>query len=98
MAIMRICRDLGRCTVLDVLEEGLVAHRRDYPTILTFLGRLAAKGWLKVEKEGNTNCYSSAVNGYEALQRGIDRFFGDVVGSGPGWPELLRRSLGAKMR
>jgi predicted transcriptional regulator len=47
--LMRICRRLGRCTVREVSREGLEAHIRDYRTILTFMTRMAKKGWLEVE-------------------------------------------------
>ena len=48
--IMRICWRLGECTVRDVLREDLKAHKRDYRTILTFMTRMARKGWLTAEQ------------------------------------------------
>ena len=96
--IMRICWRLERCTVREVLKEDRHRPKRDYRTILTFMTRMERKGWLQVEKVGNTNCYSPAVNHKKALQREVDRFFADVVGSDPEGLELVRRALGTKKR
>lgn len=96
--IMRICWRLGHCTVREVLKEDHHRPKRDYRTILTFMTRMERKGWLQVEKDGNTNCYSPAVNRKKALQSEIDRFFEDVVGSDPEGLELVRRAFAAKKR
>ena len=66
---MRICWRLGRCTVREVLREDLKTHIRDYRTILTFMTRMTKKGWLLVEKQGNTNYYIPAVASGESAQR-----------------------------
>lgn len=95
---MQVCWKLGRANVREILEEDLKKRKRDYRTILTFLGRMAAKGWLKVEKDGNANQYSPAVNRKKALQSEIDRFFEDIVGSDPDGLELVRRAFAAKKR
>ena len=96
--IMRICWRLGRCTVREVLGEDLKSHRRDYRTILTFTTRMARKGWLEVEKEGNTNYYSPAIAHKKAMTREIKRFLSEVVGPEPENLEVLRRELRAAER
>ena len=91
--IMRICWRLGRCTVREVLREDLKAHTRDYRTILTFMTRMANKGWLRVEKEGNTNYYTPAVDEGQALEEEIRQFLDRVVGPEPENRELLKKIL-----
>lgn len=91
--LMRICWSLDRCTVRDVLREDLKTHIRDYRTILTFMTRMANKGWLAVEKEGNTNYYTPAVAQEEALQEKIRQFLDEVVGPEPENRQLLKKIL-----
>ena len=91
--IMQICWRLGRCTVREVLREDLKAHTRDYRTILTFMTRMTKKGWLVVEKEGNTNCYRPAVDSSQALEEEIHQFLEQVVGPEPENRELVKRIL-----
>jgi predicted transcriptional regulator len=96
--IMRICWKLGRATVRDMLREDLKHRNRDYRTILTFAGRIAKKGYLTVELEGNTNYYTPAIPLDEGLQREIDRFLNDVVGSDPTHIDMVRKALDRKTR
>ena len=91
--LMRICWRLGRCTVREVLREDLTTHIRDYRTILTFMTRMTKKGWLEVEKEGNTNYYIPAVDQELALKEEILNFLDHVVGQEPGNRRLLREIL-----
>ena len=91
--LMRICWRLGRCTVRDVLMEDLKTHIRDYRTILTFMTRMTKKGWLKVEKEGNTNYYTPAIAQQQALEEKIHQFLDQVVGLDPENRQLLRQIL-----
>ncbi len=96
--IMRICWKLGRANVREIWNEDQKRRDRDYRTILTFVSRMAAKGFLKVEKEGNTNYYTAALSQKKGLQREIDRFFKDVVGPEPDNLELVRRALDRRGR
>ncbi len=91
--LMRICWRLGRCTVRQVLKEDRHKPNRDYRTILTFMSRMANKGWLKVEKEGNTNYYVSAAPRKKAVRAEIRRFLDEVVGRDPELIELLEQAL-----
>ncbi len=96
--IMRICWRLGRCTVRDVLAEDQRTRKRDYRTILTFMTRMARKGWLRGHKVGNTNHYSPAVAQDKAVLREIELFLDAVIGRQPENFELLRRAIGASRR
>ena len=49
--IMMICWRLGRANVRQILREDLKTRIRDYRTILTFVSRIAKKGWLEVEMD-----------------------------------------------
>ncbi len=91
--LMRICWRLRRATVRQVLEEDRKTHHRDYRTILTFMSRMARKGWLEVEKEGNTNYYSAAIAQKKALKEEIRRFLDEVVGPEPENRQLLEKIL-----
>lgn len=91
--IMRICWRLGRCTVRHVLAEDRKTRERDYRTILTFVSRIAKKGYLAVEKEGNTNYYTPALAQKEALELEIHRFLKEVVGPEPENLVLLENVL-----
>ena len=91
--LMQICWRLGRCNARDVLRENLKTHIRDYRTILTFLTRMTRKGWLEVEKEGNTNYYTPAVAQSEALEARIRQFLDQVVGPDPKNRQLLLQIL-----
>ena len=90
---MRICWRLGRANVRQILKEDLKKRKRDYRTILTFVSRMAAKGFLEVEKEGNTNYYTAALSQKKGLQREIDRFLKDVVGPEQENLELVERAV-----
>jgi predicted transcriptional regulator len=79
--------------VRQVLREDLKTHIRDYRTILTFMTRMANKGWLDVEKEGNTNYYIPAVEQSQALEEEIRQFLDHVVGPEPENREVLRKVL-----
>ena len=93
--IMRICWRLSQCTARQVLEEDQHRPKRDYRTILTFMTRMANKGWLDVEQVGRTNYYTPAVPREPALTLEIERFLEGVVGSDPADRDLLRRLLGS---
>ena len=92
--LMRICWRLGRANVRQVLREDLKTHIRDYRTILTFMTRMTNKGWLEVEKEGNTNYYTPTVSPNIAVEKEIHIFLDDVIGSDPENLAVLRRVLG----
>lgn len=91
--LMQICWRLGRCNAREVLREDLKTHTRDYRTILTFMTRMTNKGWLEVEKEGNTNYYRPAVDEGQALEEEIRQFLDRIVGPEPENRELLKRIL-----
>ncbi len=96
--IMMICWRLGRANVRQILREDLKTRIRDYRTILTFVSRIAKKGWLEVEMEGNTNYYSPAIPQEDGLKLEIERFLSETVGSDPEHLELLQKALDARVR
>ena len=91
--IMRICWRLGRCTVREVLLEDLKNHKRDYRTILTFMTRMARKGWLATTKAGRKNLYAPNVAADRALAEETKRFLVEVVGRDPDRLALVKREL-----
>jgi predicted transcriptional regulator len=95
---MMICWRLGRANVRQILREDLKTRIRDYRTILTFVSRIAKKGWLEVELEGNTNYYTPAIQQEDGLELEIERFLTETVGSDPGHLDLLQKALDARRR
>ena len=96
--IMRICWRLGRASVRQILAEDLKKRTRDYRTILTFVSRMAHKGYLEVETEGNTNFYTPALPQRRELRREIERFLKEVVGPEREHLELVRKAVDRKLR
>ena len=96
--LMRICWRLGRANVRQILREDLKTHIRDYRTILTFMTRMTKKGWLLVEKEGNTNYYRPAVDQSQALEKEIYQFLDQVVGPEPENLDLVEEILAETRR
>ena len=92
--IMRICWWLGRASTRQVLKHD--RKGRDYRTILTFLSRMAAKGYLDVEKVRNTNYYSPALTQAEGLRREIQRFLTEVVGPKAQHLDMVQQALDRK--
>ena len=60
--------------------------------------RMAKKGWLEVEKEGNTNYYTPAIAQKKALKEEIQRFLDEVVGAEPENRQLLEKILAQDAR
>ena len=96
--MMRILWRIGRASVRQVLAEDLTKRDRDYRTILTFLSRMEAKGFLSVEKEGNTNYYTPVLPKKKGLQAEIRRFLDEVVGADREGLELVRVVVERKLR
>lgn len=96
--MMRILWRIGRASVRQVLEEDLKKRNRDYRTILTFLSRMEAKGFLSVEKEGKANYYTPVLPKKKGLQAEIGRFLDEVVGADREGLELVRVVVERKLR
>ncbi|HKI86533.1 MAG TPA: BlaI/MecI/CopY family transcriptional regulator [Thermoanaerobaculia bacterium] len=76
--VMNACWALGRATARQV-HESLNDRERDYRTVKTLLDRVAAKGYLEVEKLGPLCLYRPAVGHKEALAGAIRDFVGTVL-------------------
>ena len=66
-------------TVVKRLYDSLNEKQRDYQTIKTMLDRMAAKGYLAVEKLGPLCLFSPAVKRSQAVALAIDEFVGTVL-------------------
>lgn len=71
LELARVVWRLGQATVRQVLEALPRERGLDFATVQTYLRRLEAKGYLRVEQRGRTNVYSSRV--------APDRVVGEVV-------------------
>lgn len=76
--IMSLCWRLGRSTARQVYEASLEHKKRNYRTIKTLLDRIAAKGYLRVEKLGPLSIFTPIVERRRAVGEAI-RDFIDVV-------------------
>ncbi len=77
--LMNFCWRLGKSTARQIYEESLNEKQRDYQTIKTMLDRMAAKGYLAVEKLGPLCLFSPAVKRSQAVALAIDEFVGTVL-------------------
>ena len=74
---MQICWRLGRATARQVHEAS--DGPRDYRTIKTLLDRMAAKGFLRLEKLGRLSLFVPAVARSRALSEVVTAFIDDVL-------------------
>ena len=74
---MQICWRLGRATARQVHEAS--DGKRDYRTIKTLLDRMAAKGFLRIEKLGRLSLFVPAVARRRALSEVVTAFVDDVL-------------------
>jgi BlaI family penicillinase repressor len=75
LEIARIVWDLKEATVRQVLESLPDDRQLDFWTVQTYLRRLAAKGYLKAQREGRTNVYSPQI----PADRVVDEVVGDLL-------------------
>ncbi len=59
--IMEIVWQKGQCTVRDVYENLVEQRELAYTTVMTVMGRLADKGLLQREQQGNSYIYRPAL-------------------------------------
>lgn len=62
------------------------------------MSRIASKGWLRVEKAGNTNCFSATIGQKAVLSEETSRFFDKVVGEEPANLELVLQAAEPKVQ
>ena len=74
---MQICWRLGRATARQVHEAS--DGTRDYRTVKTLLDRMAAKGFLRIEKLGRLSLFVPAVARSRALSEVVTTFVDDVL-------------------
>lgn len=90
MEVLQHVWDLGSATVSDVHERILTTRTVAYTTVMTVLKKLASKGYLAFERDGNAYVYSAARSPDEvraSLLRGLlDKVF---KGSGPALVQTL---------
>ena len=76
--LMNLCWRLGRSTARQVYEASPELKKRDYRTVKTMLDRIAAKGYLTIDKLGPLSLYTPAVERRQAISDAIQDFV-DVV-------------------
>ena len=90
MELLQHVWTLGRASVADVHERVLLTREVAYTTVMTVMKKLAKKGYLTYEKEGNAYIYSAAQRP-EDVRRDLLRGLMDKVFSGS--PRALVQTL-----
>ncbi len=72
--IMNHCWRLGQSTARQIYEASLEQEKREYRTVKTLLDRIAAKGYLAVEKLGPLCLFRPQVSQSAALRSAIQDF------------------------
>ncbi|MCL4846166.1 MAG: BlaI/MecI/CopY family transcriptional regulator [Acidobacteria bacterium] len=90
LRIMRVLWERGRATVAEVVDAIVLPRKPAYNTVLTMLGILEEKGYVRHEKAGRAFAYVPLVDRAEARQTALSsllqRFFDNS-------PELLVANL-----
>lgn len=77
--LMNLCWEMGRATAREIYDASLKLKKRDYQTVKTLLDRMAAKGFLKVEKQGPLCMFTPAVRQSSAVSGAIKEFISTVL-------------------
>ncbi len=77
--VMNLCWKMRKATARQVYEASLRDQERDYQTIKTLLDRVAAKGYLKIEKLGPLNIYAPAVSRASVVAGAVEDFVATVL-------------------
>jgi len=77
--VMNLCWKLRKTTARQVYEALLADRERDYQTVKTLLDRIAAKGYLKVEKLGPLCIFSPAVSRASVVAGAVEDFVSTVL-------------------
>lgn len=70
----------GKATRKDIEDVLCKDHTMAVTTLLTFLSRLAEKGFINIEKIGNTNIYSALVDRHDYLRSESSDFIRKICG------------------
>jgi BlaI family transcriptional regulator, penicillinase repressor len=77
--VMNLCWKLRKATARQIYEASLQDQERDYQTVKTMLDRIAAKGYLKVEKLGPLCIFSPAVTRASVVAGAVEDFVANVL-------------------
>lgn len=77
--IMQLCWKLGRSTARQIHEAS--DGRREYRTVKTLLDRIAAKGFVRIDKLGRLSLFTPTVSRRRALSEAVQEFVDGVLES-----------------
>jgi BlaI family transcriptional regulator, penicillinase repressor len=77
--VMNLCWKLRKATARQIYEASLKDQERDYQTVKTLLDRIAAKGYLKVEKLGPLCIFSPVISRASAVAGAVEDFIETVL-------------------
>jgi len=77
--VMNLCWKLRKATARQIYEASSQIQRRDYQTVKTLLDRIAAKGYLKMEKLGPLCIFSPLVSRASIVAGAVEDFVATVL-------------------
>ena len=77
--IMNLCWRLKKATARQIHEASLAERKREYATVKTLLDRIAAKGYLSVERVGPVKIYRPKVGRRRAVGAAVEDFVNNVL-------------------
>jgi BlaI family penicillinase repressor len=79
--MMNLCWRLKKATARQIHEASLHERKREYATVKTMLDRIAAKGYLAVERVGPVKVYRPKVGRRRAVGAAVEDFVDNVLES-----------------
>jgi BlaI family penicillinase repressor len=77
--IMNLCWRLKKATARQVHEASLADRKHGYATVRTLLDRIAAKGYLTIERVGPVKVYRPRVGRRRAVGAAVEDFVDNVL-------------------
>jgi BlaI family penicillinase repressor len=77
--MMNFCWRLKKATARQIHEASLAERKREYATVKTMLDRIAAKGYLAVERVGPIKVYRPKVGRRKAVGAAVEDFVDNVL-------------------
>ena len=82
--IMEVLWEKGSATVAEVAEALKGKEGSAYTTVLTMMGILRDKGYLKTSKQGRAHVFKPRINRQTAARKAVDQLLGKFFDNSPG--------------
>jgi len=95
LEVARIVWELGKATVRQVFDAMPAEREIEFKTVQTYLRRLEAKGYLRIQREGRRNVYVPRVRWKTLMGEAVDDFLSCLfAGNSLGLVQHLIRDRG----